>query len=109
MLGRKKKDAAVTKDKNAAPEKQSQLAVLKDAYKLVRKESPAGIVYSILIFFVVLIAGIGLWQKCWASNLLRSNFITACFSYRDSSYSPVLLIPLPSHQLKVNLAPAQVF
>jgi len=58
MFGRKKKAAAVTTDKNAAPEKQSQLAVLKDAYKLVRKESPAGIVYSILIFLVVLIAGI---------------------------------------------------
>jgi hypothetical protein len=58
MFGRKKKEAAVTTDKNAAPEKQSQLAVLKDAYKLVRKESPAGIIYSILIFVVVLIAGI---------------------------------------------------
>jgi hypothetical protein len=58
MFGRKKKEAAVTTDKNAAPEKQSQLAVLKDAYKLVRKESPAGIIYSILIFVVVLVAGI---------------------------------------------------
>ena len=58
MFGRKKKEAAVTTDKNAAPEKQSQLAVLKDAYKLVRKESPAGIVYSILIFVFVLIAGV---------------------------------------------------
>ena len=58
MFGRKKKEAAVATDKNAAPEKQSQLAVLKDAYKLVRKESPAGIIYSILIFVVVLIAGI---------------------------------------------------
>lgn len=58
MFGRKKKEAVVATDKNAAPEKQSQLAVLKDAYKLVRKESPAGIIYSILIFVVVLIAGI---------------------------------------------------
>ena len=58
MFGRKKKEAAVTTDKKAAPEKQSQLAVLKDAYKLVRKESPAGIIYSILIFVVVLVAGI---------------------------------------------------
>jgi hypothetical protein len=58
MFGRKKKEAAVTTDKNAAPEKQSQLAVLKDAYKLVRKESPTGIIYSILIFVVVLVAGI---------------------------------------------------
>jgi hypothetical protein len=58
MFGRKKKEAAVTTDKNAAPEKQSQLAVLKDAYKLVRKESPVGIIYSILIFVVVLVAGV---------------------------------------------------
>ena len=58
MFGRKKKVSAVTTDKNAAPEKQSQLAVLKDAYKLVRKESPVGIIYSILIFVVVLVAGI---------------------------------------------------
>lgn len=58
MFGRKKKEAATTKDKNAAPEKQSQLAVLKDAYKLVRKESPAGIIYSILVFLVVLSVGI---------------------------------------------------
>jgi hypothetical protein len=58
MFGRKKKEAAVSNDKNAAPEKQSQLAVLKDAYKLVRKESPTGIIYSILSFVVVLAAGI---------------------------------------------------
>jgi len=58
MFGRKKKEAAVNNDKNAAPEKQSQLAVLKDAYKLVRKESPTGIIYSILSFVVVLAAGI---------------------------------------------------
>ena len=58
MFGLKKKEAEVATDKNAAPEKQSQLAVLKDAYKLVRKESPAGIIYSILIFAVVLFAGI---------------------------------------------------
>lgn len=58
MFGRKKKEAAVVVDKNAAPEKQSQLAVLKDAYKLVRKEKPTGIIYSILTFVAVLIVGI---------------------------------------------------
>jgi hypothetical protein len=58
MFGRKKKEASASTDKNAAPEKQSQLAVLKDAYKLVRKESPTGIIYSILSFVVVLTAGI---------------------------------------------------
>jgi hypothetical protein len=60
MFGRKKKEAAASTDKNAAPEKQSQLAVLKDAYKLVRKESPTGIIYSILSFVVVLAAGIAI-------------------------------------------------
>ena len=58
MFGRKKKEAAAVVDKNAAPEKQSQLAVLKDAYKLVRKEKPVGIIYSILTFVAVLIVGI---------------------------------------------------
>jgi hypothetical protein len=58
MFGRKKKAAAVGNDKNVAPEKQSQLAVLKDAYKLVRKESPIGILYSILSFILVLVGGV---------------------------------------------------
>ena len=58
MFGRKKKEAAAKSDKSATPEKQSQLAVLKDAYKLVRKESPLGIIYSVLAFVVVLAAGI---------------------------------------------------
>jgi hypothetical protein len=51
MFGRKKKEAPATNDKTAAPAKQSQLAVIKDAYKLVKKESPSGIVISILSFF----------------------------------------------------------
>lgn len=63
MFGRKKKEAAASTDKNAAPEKQSQLAVLKDAYKLVRKESPTGIIYSILSFVVVLAAGIAIGKS----------------------------------------------
>lgn len=60
MFGRKKKEAAATTDKGAAPAKQSQLAVIKDAYKLVKKESPSGIVISILSFFVVAAIGIGI-------------------------------------------------
>jgi Domain of unknown function (DUF4191) len=58
MFGRKKKAEASSQEKGAAEGKQSQLAVLKDAYKLVRRESPAGIIYSILTFVVVLIVGI---------------------------------------------------
>jgi hypothetical protein len=60
MFGRKKKEALATTDKTAAPAKQSQLAVIKDAYKLVKKESPSGIVISILSFFVVAAIGIGI-------------------------------------------------
>jgi hypothetical protein len=60
MFGRKKKEAPATTDKTAAPAKQSQLAVIKDAYKLVKKESPSGIVISILSFFVVAAIGIGI-------------------------------------------------
>jgi hypothetical protein len=60
MFGRKKKEALATTDKTAAPAKQSQLAVIKDAYKLVKKDSPSGIVISILSFFVVAAIGIGI-------------------------------------------------
>ena len=60
MFGRKKKEAPATTDKTAAPSKQSQLAVIKDAYKLVKKESPSGIVIPILSFFAVAAIGIGI-------------------------------------------------
>jgi hypothetical protein len=60
MFGRKKKEAPATTDKTAAPAKQSQLAVIKDAYKLVKKESPSGIVIPILSFFAVAAIGIGI-------------------------------------------------
>jgi len=60
MFGRKKKVAPATTDKTAAPAKQSQLAVIKDAYKLVKKESPSGIVIPILSFFAVAAIGIGI-------------------------------------------------
>jgi len=60
MFGRKKKEAPATTDKTAAPAKQSQLAVVKDAYRLVKKESPSGIVIPILSFFAVAAIGIGI-------------------------------------------------
>ena len=57
MFGRKKKkDEAATK--SAAPEKQSQLAVLKDAYKLVKKDSPFAIVWCLLVFALVVTFGV---------------------------------------------------
>ena len=55
MFGRKKKKEEASKA--TAPEKQSQLAVLKDAYKLVKKDSPTAIIWCLLIF--VLIVGFG--------------------------------------------------
>jgi hypothetical protein len=57
MFGRKKKkeDAAAKGD---APKKQSQLAVVKDAYKLVKKDSPLAVVWCLLIFVLVLTFGI---------------------------------------------------
>ena len=57
MFGRKKKnEEALTK--GAAPEKQSQLAVLKDAFKLVKDNSPIAIVWCLLIFVLILIFGV---------------------------------------------------
>ena len=57
MFGRKKKkeEAAAKGD---APKKQSQLAVVKDAYKLVKKESPLAVVWCLVIFVLVLTFGI---------------------------------------------------
>jgi hypothetical protein len=57
MFGRKKKnEEAVTK--SAAPEKQSQLAVLKDAFKLVKENSPTALIWCALIFILVFALGI---------------------------------------------------
>ena len=57
MFGRKKKkeEAAAKGD---APKKQSQLAVVKDAYKLVKKDSPFAVVWCLVIFVLVLTFGI---------------------------------------------------
>ena len=57
MFGRKKKkeEAAAKGD---APKKQSQLAVVKDAYRLVKKESPLAVVWCLVIFDLVLTFGI---------------------------------------------------
>jgi hypothetical protein len=57
MFGRKKKkeEAAAKGD---APKKQSQLAVVKDAYRLVKKDSPLAVVWCLVIFVLVLTFGI---------------------------------------------------
>jgi len=57
MFGRKKKNEEAN-TKGAAPEKQSQLAVLKDAFKLVKDNSPIAIVWCLLIFVLILVFGV---------------------------------------------------
>ena len=57
MFGRKKKKEE-SANKSTAPEKQSQLAVLKDAYKLVKKDSPFAIVWCLLVFVLVVTFGV---------------------------------------------------
>jgi hypothetical protein len=57
MFGRKKKKEEVSA-KGDAPKKQSQLAVVKDAYRLVKKDSPLAIVWCLAIFVLVLTFGI---------------------------------------------------
>lgn len=57
MFGRKKKkEEAATK--GDAAKKQSQLAVVKDAYRLVKKDSPLAVVWCLVIFVLVLTFGI---------------------------------------------------
>ena len=56
MFGRKKKKEAQAK--NGAPEKQSQLAVVKDAYRLVKKDSPLAVFWCLLVFVLILTFGV---------------------------------------------------
>jgi len=57
MFGRKKKKEKAAA-KGDAPKKQSQLAVVKDAYKLVKKDSPLAVVWCLVIFVLVLTFGV---------------------------------------------------
>jgi Domain of unknown function (DUF4191) len=57
MFGRKKKNVE-SPAKGDAPKKQSQLAVVKDAYKLVKKESPLAVIWCLLVFVLVLTFGV---------------------------------------------------
>ena len=56
MFGRKKKKEAQVK--TGAPEKQSQLAVVKDAYRLVKKDSPLAVFWCLLVFVLILTFGV---------------------------------------------------
>ena len=57
MFGRKKKNEEAPA-KGAAPEKQSQLAVLKDAFKLVKGDSPLSLVWCLLVFVLIVVFGV---------------------------------------------------
>jgi hypothetical protein len=57
MFGRKKKTEEAPA-KGAAPAKQSQLSVLKDAFKLVKNDSPLAIVWCLLVFVLILVFGV---------------------------------------------------
>jgi len=56
LVEKKKKEEAAAK--GDAPKKQSQLSVVKDAYKLVKKDSPLAVVWCLVIFVLVLTFGI---------------------------------------------------
>ncbi len=56
MFGRKKKEKELLKD--GAPQKQSQISVLKDAYKLVKNDSPMAILWCLLVFVLILTFGV---------------------------------------------------
>ena len=57
MFGRKKKNVEAPA-KGDAPKKLSHLAVVKDAYKLVKKNSPLAVIWCLLVFALVLTFGV---------------------------------------------------
>ena len=58
MFGRKKKQQEAAAKGGTPEKKQSQLAVVKDAYKLVKKDSPLAIIWCLLFFTLILVFGI---------------------------------------------------
>ena len=84
MFGRKKKKEAQAK--TGAPEKQSQLAVVKDAYKLVKKDSPFAIIWCLLVFVLIITFGViignNLGHPIYAGFLsLPLGFLAAFFLF----------------------------
>ncbi|MGI9171644.1 MAG: DUF4191 domain-containing protein [Candidatus Nanopelagicus sp.] len=73
MFGRKKKNDQ-TPAKGDASKKQSQLAVVKDAYKLVKKESPLAVLWCLLIFALVLTFGVIIGKNL--GHPIYAGFIT---------------------------------
>ena len=58
MFGRKKKQQEAAAKGGMPEKKQSQLAVVKDAYKLVKKDSPLAIIWCLLVFTLILVFGV---------------------------------------------------
>ena len=85
MFGRKKKNEEVS-TKGAAPEKQSQLSVLKDAFKLVKGDSPLSLVWCLLVFVLIVVFGViignNLGHPIYAGFLsLPLGFLAAFFLF----------------------------
>jgi hypothetical protein len=85
MFGRKKKNAEAPA-KGAEPEKQSQLSVLKDAFKLVKNNSPIALVWCLLIFVLIMFFGVlignNLGHPIYAGFLsLPLGFLAAFFLF----------------------------
>jgi hypothetical protein len=84
MFGRKKKKEA--QEKTGAPAKQSQLALVKDAYKLVKKDSPFAIIWCLLVFVLIITFGViignNLGHPIYAGFLsLPLGFLAAFFLF----------------------------
>jgi len=84
MFGRKKKKEAQAK--TGAPAKQSQLAVVKDAYKLVKKDSPFATIWCLLVFVLIITFGViignNLGHPIYAGFLsLPLGFLAAFFLF----------------------------
>ena len=73
MFGRKKKNVEAPA-KGDAPKKQSQLAVVKDAYKLVKKNSPLAVIWCLLVFALVLTFGVVIGNNL--GHPIYAGFIT---------------------------------
>ena len=83
MFGRKKKKEEATA-KGDAPKKQSQLAVVKDAYKLVKKDSPLAVVWCLVIFVLVLTFGVIIGNNL--GHPIYAGFITLPVAFLAASF-----------------------
>ena len=83
MFGRKKKNVEAPA-KGDAPKKQSQLAVVKDAYKLVKKNSPLAVIWCLLVFALVLTFGVIIGNNL--GHPIYAGFITLPVAFRAAFF-----------------------